>query len=519
MCSCAVKIMSKRVPPPPSDAAPVSSEVVVEIVKKRLAAPRDPPPSGLTGFKPKSIAGPGRMDFDDDKSEPKNTGSRDRYEIEDEDQPRQYRDTKSSNSHSPPRGSLDDRYLDNNSSYDRDRDQDRDRRGYNGNMRGSGEAERRDWSHTSSSATGARDDPRDRPNFAADPKYQKYMQEQQQQAQAKQSKASGGGDDGFYGGGGGGGGGEGQQPRPHRLIPFDFGPVLNSTYRDLREFVMSPIEPGVVVRCYIERNRSGMNMLFPVFTLCADLEDGTGRELMACRKVAQSMTSHYVFSLKNEDLYRPREQRSRLYLGKLRHISATEYVLFDDGICKPNSRNSEDAVDEEEDDDETTMQSEAKSQAKSTGGRDTNATAATANNNNGGGPGGAAAAHENTLYRKELAVVCFNTQTRPVAINIRGCEVGIPAVPTGFAATTEESAVHFGRNHTGIITSFRKARQAGLQNAAHYRKCFIMHEKASKYDPLSSCLVDFKGRANIASVKNFQLIRSGFQVRKYDCMS
>jgi hypothetical protein len=34
----------------------------------------------------------------------------------------------------------------------------------------------------------------------------------------------------------------------------------------------------------------------------------------------------------------------------------------------------------------------------------------------------------------------------------------------------------------------------------------------ARYDPLSSCLVDFRGRANIASVKNFQLIRSGFTV-------
>ncbi len=29
-----------------------------------------------------------------------------------------------------------------------------------------------------------------------------------------------------------------------------------------------------------------------------------------------------------------------------------------------------------------------------------------------------------------------------------------------------------------------------------------------RYDPLSSCLVDFHGRANVASVKNFQIIRS-----------
>jgi hypothetical protein len=30
----------------------------------------------------------------------------------------------------------------------------------------------------------------------------------------------------------------------------------------------------------------------------------------------------------------------------------------------------------------------------------------------------------------------------------------------------------------------------------------------NRYDALSACLVDFKGRASIASVKNFQLIKS-----------
>ena len=37
---------------------------------------------------------------------------------------------------------------------------------------------------------------------------------------------------------------------------------------------------------------------------------------------------------------------------------------------------------------------------------------------------------------------------------------------------------------------------------------FILHEKTSQYDPLSSCLVDFKGRANVPSIKNFQCIES-----------
>jgi hypothetical protein len=54
---------------------------------------------------------------------------------------------------------------------------------------------------------------------------------------------------------------------------------------------------------------------------------------MVCRKVMRSRTPHYIFSLKAEDLWRKREQRSRLYLGKLRATSAQDYVLYDNGIC------------------------------------------------------------------------------------------------------------------------------------------------------------------------------------------
>mgnify|MGYP000657261236 CR=1 FL=1 len=39
-------------------------------------------------------------------------------------------------------------------------------------------------------------------------------------------------------------------------------------------------------------------------------------------------------------------------------------------------------------------------------------------------------------------------------------------------------------------------------------RLFVAHLKMSKYDPLSSCLVDFKERATCSSVKNYQLIRS-----------
>jgi len=37
---------------------------------------------------------------------------------------------------------------------------------------------------------------------------------------------------------------------------------------------------------------------------------------------------------------------------------------------------------------------------------------------------------------------------------------------------------------------------------------FLFYDSFNRYDPLSSCLVDFKGRANMASVKNCQFVVS-----------
>lgn len=56
---------------------------------------------------------------------------------------------------------------------------------------------------------------------------------------------------------------------------------------DLKNFVCSPLRcgPGSVARCFIERNRSGTHTLSHVFSMYADLEDGSGRLLLAARKV------------------------------------------------------------------------------------------------------------------------------------------------------------------------------------------------------------------------------------------
>lgn len=36
----------------------------------------------------------------------------------------------------------------------------------------------------------------------------------------------------------------------------------------------------------------------------------------------------------------------------------------------------------------------------------------------------------------------------------------------------------------------------------------FLHKRETKYDPLSSCIVDFRSRATCVSVKNFQLVHS-----------
>lgn len=283
---------------------------------------------------------------------------------------------------------------------------------------------------------------------------------------------------------------------------FSYQPVLRATYRELRHFVTFPCPPGVTARCYIERNRSGTKMLAPFYSVCADLEDGTGRELMVCRKVMRSRSPHYIFSLKAEDLWRKREQRSRLYLGKLRATSSSEYVLFDNGICdapeEPESLLDERQVEDEHSSRTSTPRGDKKGEGKE--------------------------GEDASLYRKELAVVHFNTKSRPPPPNKRGTEVCIPATfsldvtgsmnllgkPNAAAAPGGPVSSHaYGAHHLyNVAKPFEKVRAAHEQNEKYSKSCFVIHERTSRYDPLSACLVDFKNRANMASVKNCQFVVS-----------
>lgn len=230
--------------------------------------------------------------------------------------------------------------------------------------------------------------------------------------------------------------------RPGKEGIFNYTEVLKCTYRELKKFLIQPVAPGYVYRCYIERSRSGLNAFAPFYSLCADLDDGTGRELIVCKKILRSQTAHYVFSLKQEDLSRDREQRSRLFLGKLRQLPTGEYVLYDSGAQSP--------VDGE---------SDSKPSAKT----DTSTSTS-------------AASREDSLYRKELMLSCYTEKFRPCTN--AGLEVCIPNPTTSSRA--EGDLLDFTGSKTPMAPHFKTIRDLGKQNELHGDKYFILQEKQSR---------------------------------------
>lgn len=235
---------------------------------------------------------------------------------------------------------------------------------------------------------------------------------------------------------------------------FNFNVLMKTTYRELRSFIMSPPPTNMLVRCYIERNTAGANMFNPVYSLCADLDDGTGRELICCRKVT-SRSAHYVFSLKADDLYRKRDQRSRLYLGKLRATSPNEYVLYDGGQCDVPDGAGADVLERNRSETEEELSSKAV---------------------------------EDSLYRSQLAVIHFNSKKRPCAPDERGMEICIPhpSLVVAPASVADGSATK--KILVDIVHPFQKLREEGAQNELYGHKLLVFHERVSRSVSLFVCL-------------------------------
>ncbi|CAK4066373.1 unnamed protein product [Aphanomyces euteiches] len=97
---------------------------------------------------------------------------------------------------------------------------------------------------------------------------------------------------------------------------------------DMKAFLQRPVPKSYdVVECYIERNRTGANKLFPEY--CLYMKDGD-RFLLTAKKRPNNRTSNYLISMQRGDLAR---KGSDNFLGKLRaNFIGTEFVIYDNGL-------------------------------------------------------------------------------------------------------------------------------------------------------------------------------------------
>ena len=293
---------------------------------------------------------------------------------------------------------------------------------------------------------------------------------------------------------------------PKQPVNFDFITFLRGAKnRKLKQFLLSPCARDTTIRCYIERDRFGSNLLSPVYTLCADLADGSGQELMVCKKVLLSRTPHYVFSIMSTDLYKSREQRSNLYLGKLRSTVPGSYKLLTEEVpvlsdietedtaklsfsltaSTLTSTNSSAAEDNDRtfhsqtmikgqspvQDDLTTSSSFNEVPTRTRGKEDNDVDAEVIKTSADSGTG---------QEKIEAASIVFHTTTRPAPDGIRGCEICVPhpdiygnAKNAGFLDTVPPAMKN-------LDDLFTKVRAAGKQNELYAEECVVLHERKTK---------------------------------------
>ena len=417
--------MSRARKAPPASPAPFNMDEV-EIVRRKVAPPAGPPPAGLTSFKaPRKVEARGRdrspsPDYDDHgrRSRSRSRSPSPEYRGRG---PRRSRSRSRSGSPRRERGEMKARY--DSRSPSPDRDWGREHRRYRDEDSPDHMEERDEYGRRESS------DVFDE-NSHAVPKHERsdslkeYIKKLPDTKDAKAAAAS----------------------VTEQESVFNFNILMKTTYRELRSFIMSPPPANTVVRCYIERNAGGANMFNPVYSLCADLDDGTGRELICCRKIT-SRSAHYVFSLKSDDLYRKRDQRSRLYLGKLRATSANEYVLYDGGSCDVPEGAGSELLNNDRSDTSSEMASKAV---------------------------------EDSLYRSQLAVIHFNSKKRPCPADERGMEVCIPHPSLVVTPPTVAEGTSTKKILVDIVNPFEKVRHEGKQNELFRHKLLVYHERVSR---------------------------------------
>ena len=112
--------------------------------------------------------------------------------------------------------------------------------------------------------------------------------------------------------------------------------------------------------------------------------------------------------------------------------------------------------------------------------------------------------YELEKLRCEVAYIWFQPKARKNP-DVRRMQVALPGVSKRTKCMVPWKAT---RPTDSIAAHFKAVSDTGAQNVVENDTLICLHKRETKYDALSSCIVDFKSRATIVSVKNFQLIHS-----------
>ena len=293
-------------------------------------------------------------------------------------------------------------------------------------------------------------------------------------------------------------------------VPFD-AYAIPVIVKDLIDFVTLPFQSkqGSVMRCFIERSKG---FVVPTYTLFSDHEDGSGRMIMIAQKIITSNTSYYTISLNPDDLKKRRGNRSIQYLGKLRGNRAmTEYTLYDNGSTQEELEEMKIDFDEMDEEDRPQIRKELATISFHTGRGHSAYSENLKSFNEGTSSEGK---YDNDSSEEENADLKAD-------LDIRKVEIGIPKVHYTFPTLDDSGKPDLNQPEINRIESWsprlpkesikealKRIQFQGLQNVLDCNRMTVMHQKESKYDPISACLCDFKGRATAPSTKNFQIIYS-----------
>ena len=105
---------------------------------------------------------------------------------------------------------------------------------------------------------------------------------------------------------------------------FNMASLMTSPNFDMRKFLHTPMQPGVVFECQIERAKGGLNSFFPKYVMRTDTEDEI--VLMKATKQKKNKTSNYHISYCDS---RYPGSGSQVDIGKLRsNFLGSEFIAY-----------------------------------------------------------------------------------------------------------------------------------------------------------------------------------------------